>query len=116
MIQAVQDKIVGIMLMRKKTASGIIIPDSYQEPQAFVKVISVGSDVTSVKVGDIVVSHIRSGMDVVFDRELVKVLKEEEVYGILTDKEMLSTLVEIKLTGGKTEGTPLVQPVSKIMV
>jgi co-chaperonin GroES (HSP10) len=95
MIDAIRDKVVAIMMVREKTASGIIIPDVVQEPQAFCKVISVGNEVTSVKVGDVIVCHIRGGMDVVIDRELVKVLKEEEIYGLLTHKDTLSMLKEL---------------------
>lgn len=97
MINAVKDKVVAILMTRKKTKSGLIIPNSVQEPQAFSKVISVGGDVDNVKVGDIIVSHMRSGMDVLIDRELIKVLKEDEIYGILTDKETIESLNEVVL-------------------
>lgn len=101
MIDAIKDKVVGIMMKRDKTASGIIIPNVVQEPQAFCKVISVGEDVTAVKVDDMIVCHIRGGMDVVIDKEIVKVLKEEEIYGKLTHKDTLSTLKELVLEKAK---------------
>lgn len=85
------------MMTREKTRSGIIIPDSVQEPQAFSQVISVGEDITSIKEGDIIVTHIRGGMDVVIDKEIIKVLKEEEIYGILTDQKTLDSLEELEL-------------------
>lgn len=97
MIDAIKDKVVGVMMKRDKTASGIIIPDAVQDPQAFCKVISTGDDVKTIKKGDIVVCHIRGGMDVVIDKEIIKVLKEDEIYGILTDKSTLSSLKELIL-------------------
>ena len=69
-----------------------MIPDSLQEPQAFCKVISVGKDVKYIEPGDITVSHMRSGMDVLIEKQIVKVLKEDEVYGILTDKKTIDLL------------------------
>jgi co-chaperonin GroES (HSP10) len=102
MIDAINDKVVGVIMKRGKTSSGIIIPEAVQEPQAFCKVISVGKDIKSgIKVGDIVVSHIRAGMDVVIEKELIKVLKEDEIYGTLTDKKTLDTLEAIQLTTKK---------------
>lgn len=97
MIDAIKDKVVGTMLKREKTASGLILPDSSQDPQAFVKVTSVGEDVTGVKVGDIVVSHIRGGMDVVLDKTIIKVLKNDEIYGVLTDEATIALLEDIVL-------------------
>lgn len=114
MIQAIKDKVVTKMMTREKTKSGIIIPQAHQEPQAFCKVLSVGDEVTRIKEGDVIVCHIRGGMDVVLDKEIIKVLKEEEIYGTLTDEDILSTLVDIELKG-KTEGTPIIQPATKII-
>ncbi len=114
MIKAIKDKVVARLMIREKTVSGIIIPNSVQEPQAFCKVISVGEDITSVKTGDIIVSHMRSGMDVLIDKELIKVLKEDEVYGILTDTPTIKTLKQLELTG-KTEGSQIIKPVSNIL-
>jgi len=85
------------MLKRSKTSGGIIIPDAVNEPHAFCKVISIGEDVTRVKVGDVIVSHIRGGMDTVINYQIMKVLKEEEIYGFLTDEETLKALEAIKL-------------------
>lgn len=95
-------------MLRKKTSGGLIIPDAAQDPQSYCRVISIGEDVTTVKEGDVIVTHIRGGMDVLFEKCVMKVLKEEEVYGILTDESMISNLEEINIGGADTE--PLVQP------
>ncbi len=97
MIKAIKNKVVGQIMLRKKTSGGLIIPDAVTEPQAYCRVISVGEDVTSIKKGDIIVVHIRGGMDVLFDNCVMKVLNLEEIYGILTDKKMLSNLEEASL-------------------
>lgn len=114
MIKAIKDKVVAILMTRDKTSSGIIIPDSVQEAQAFCKVLSVGEDVTAIKVNNIIVAHIRGGMDVVIDREIIKVLKEEEIYGVLTDRKTLSTLKEIELNYNKSRSNKKSEP-SKII-
>lgn len=97
MIRAINDKVVGVMLKRTQTSGGIIIPEAVNEPHAYCKVISVGEEVTKVEVGDIIVSHIRGGMDTVINYQIMKVLKEDEVYGILTDEDTLKALEAIKL-------------------
>ena len=98
MINAIKDKVVVQLLTREKTKSGLIIPDSVQEPQAFCKVITVGSDVQYITEDDIIVCHMRAGMDVLIDKDLIKVLKEDEVYGILTDQDTLNSLKIFDIT------------------
>lgn len=85
------------MLKREKTSSGIIIPDAVQEPQAFCRVISIGEDVKNIEVGQIIVCHLRGGMDAVIDKQIIKVLKNDEIYGELTDEETIKSLTEIEL-------------------
>lgn len=88
---------MGVLLKREKTSSGLIIPDAVQEPQAFCRVISVGQDVTYVKEGQIIVCHMRGGMDTIIDKQVLKVLKEEEIYGELTDEATIESLTEFEL-------------------
>ena len=109
MIQAIGDKIVTETLKRKMTAGGIILPDGVQDPQAYGRVISAGPDVTGVKEGDIIVCHIRGGMDSVIGYKLIKVLKIEEVYGILTDKETLSALEDVELQPVNKEKSKIIK-------
>ena len=98
MINAIKDKVVVQLLTREKTKSGLIIPDSVQEPQAFCKVITVGSDVQYITEDDIIVCHMRAGMDVLIDKDLIKVLKEDEIYGVLTDEDTLKPLKTYDIT------------------
>jgi len=99
MIKAIEDKIFVEVMKRKVSTGGIILPDGAQDPQAYGRVISIGETATDkgIKVGDVVVCHIRGGMDSVIGYKLFKILKLEEVYGTLTDKETLKSLEEIEL-------------------
>ena len=106
MINAIKDKVVVQILTREKTKSGLIIPDAVQEPQAFCKVISVGNEVKNIKKNNIVVCHMRAGMDVLIDKDLIKVLKEDEIYGILTDKETLESLKIFDITKQLNKNKP----------
>ena len=99
------------MLKREKTKSGLIIPEAVQEPQAFCKVTSVGEDVGNIKEGDIIVCHIRGGMDVVIDKQIIKVLKNDEIYGQLTDQDTIDSLDVIELKdAAQKEPSRLVKP------
>lgn len=109
MIEAIKDKVVGILMVRNKTAGGLILPEGATDPQAYCKVISVGNEVENIKVGDIVVCHIRGGMDAVFEKEITKVLKEDEIYGVLTHEPTIQCLKEIELTSEKKEKSNIVR-------
>ncbi len=106
MISAIKDKIVVQLLIREKTKSGLIIPDAVQEPQAFCKVISVGDEVKTIHVDDIIVCHMRAGMDVLIDKELIKVLKEDEIYGTLNDQDTLDSLNVFDITKRQEDNSP----------
>lgn len=103
MIKAVEDKIVVEVLRREVTAGGIILPDGVQDPQSYGRVLSVGDKAADkgIQVGDILVCHVRGGMDSVIGYKLLKILKLDEVYGILEDEETLKALEEIKLQPAK---------------
>lgn len=99
MIKAIEDKIIVETLRREVTAGGIVMPEGAQDPQSYGKVLSIGPDAeeSGIKEGDIIVAHVRGGMDSVIGYKLIKVLKLDEVYGILTDKETLDALEQIEL-------------------
>lgn len=120
MIKAVGDKVVLLLMRRAQTAGGIVIPNNIPDPQAYGKVISVGEEVEKgrVKEGDIVVCHLNAGMDMVMEKNLMRTVKYEEIYGVLTDTEYAKNLEEMVIQGS-TEGlrtvraaSPLIQPVS----
>ena len=100
-----------------RTAGGLLLPDSAQDPQGYGRVLSAGELVTEgtdIKPGDYLVFHPRAGMDMLMNKKILKVLKYEELYGILQDDGIKETL-EVMQIGGSSEGQTLIQPVSKII-
>jgi len=108
MIQAVADKILVEELRATKTKGGLHLPDNTSQPQSYGKVVSYGENVQNIKVGDVLVYHPRAGMDLLVDKKLLKVLKYEELYGILESEEIKKTL-EAVMFGGHTEGQSIIQ-------
>jgi co-chaperonin GroES (HSP10) len=84
-IQGVKDKIICEVLQEEKISDGgIIIPETAQKsPQVTCKVVSVGKDVTEIVTGDIIYCHQRGGMDMMIKGKIYKILKFDEVYGVL---------------------------------
>lgn len=107
-------------MRRGQSQGGIVIPGNVADPQAYGRVMSKGENVPdTIKEGDILVMHLNAGMDMVMERNLMRTLKYEEVYGVLEDKDFIKNLEEM-IIAGSTEGTPrvataarpLIQPVS----
>ncbi len=117
MIEALGDMIVVKLLRRGQTAGGIVLPGNSADPQGYGEVLSVGPEVPkysdtpekNLKEGEKIVFHIRAGMDMVMEKEILRCLKYNEIYGILTNEEFIDNLEEMTLAGS-TEGVPLVQP------
>lgn len=106
MIEAIGDKVIVQVLKRTRSKGGLILPETAQDPQAYGKVLSVGPDAgDSIKEGDILVMHLRGGMDVVMDKFLLKVLKADEIYGHLKNKDILDALDDFVLEPPKEQST-----------
>ena len=100
MIQAVKDKIIVEEMIRARTSGGIVIPDTAViDPQAYGRVISVGAEVQSLDVaeGDVLTFHIRGGMAAVFKKQAFRIIKYDEVYGKVTDPEIIEELDIVKI-------------------
>lgn len=78
----------------RKTASGIVIPDSATEKPVRGKIIAIGKGKIlengevrplDVKVGDIVLFGKYSGTEMKFDGEELLVMREEDLVAILED-------------------------------
>ena len=78
----------------RRTASGIVIPDSATEKPVRGKIIAVGKGKIlengevrplDVKVGDIVLFGKYSGSEIKFDGEELLVMREEDLVAILED-------------------------------
>ena len=114
--------IVVRLLRRNQTTGGIVLPSNSADPQGYGEVLSIGPDIPTWKdqpeknleEGTKVVFHIRAGMDMVMEKEILRCLKYNEIYGILTNEEFNDNLEEMTL-GGNSEGTPLIQAASKII-
>ena len=90
-IHAVTDKVVvKVNLKDKQTEGGLIIPEivESQVPQRYGEVISVGPDVLQIKESQTIMFHERAGMDIILDKQLYKVIKNEEVYAIISNGEI----------------------------
>lgn len=109
MIEAKNEHVVVMSLERQKTSGGLIIPAVGVDPQSYGRVISVGDEVKSYKKEDIIIFHTNGGQVIVFEDKMLRVLKENEIYGVLTDTNMLSTLEEITL-GDMSKQTKVITP------
>jgi co-chaperonin GroES (HSP10) len=73
-------------LVEKTTEGGIFLPENREEPQKYGRVISVGPDVKSIAVGNIIVFHRSLGMAMMMEGKVYRVLNEPEVYCILEEE------------------------------
>ena len=83
-----------------KTSGGIVIPDSAViDPQSYGRVLSVGEEVQNLDVasGDVLTFHTRGGMAAVFKGQAFRIIKYDEVYGKVTDLEIIEELDIIKM-------------------
>ena len=88
-VRAVKDKIVvEVLKPEEKTQGGIIIPETAEkDPQGYGRVISVGEEITTIKEGDTILFAKFGGQDILIDRQIMKVLMYNEVYGILEEED-----------------------------
>lgn len=99
MIKAVADKIVVQLMKKNVTKGGIVVPENAMtEPQAYGKVYSVGEDIETITTKDTLCFHPSAGMDMVFGTLIYKVLKYEEIYGIVEDQEAIGQLEALDLS------------------
>lgn len=67
----------------EKTAGGLYIPDAAKEKPQRGKVEAVGSEVKSVKVGDMILFDKYSGSKINLENQEYLILKEEDILGII---------------------------------
>jgi len=92
-VTAVMDKVVGLIVEDDRMSDGgIVIPDvAVNLPQLTCKIMSIGDDVDCVNVGDIIYCHRNAGMDILIDTKPMKVLKDEEIYAIVSEEKEVTT-------------------------
>jgi len=91
MLKPLGDRVLILPLAAEEvTKSGIIIPDSAKEERSEGKIVALGSGIVkgkkyefSVKVGDKVLYGKYSGEEVKIGGKEYKVVKEEEIIGVL---------------------------------
>ena len=78
---------MNLRLLKKKTASGIIIPDTAKEKPQKGKIIAVGDGTTdhkmNVKVGDRVLYGKYSGTELTIEDTDYLIMKESDIFGIV---------------------------------
>lgn len=88
---AVMDKIFvkELIIKEKKTEGGIILTEDAaqnQEPQKCGTVVSFGKDIPyDLNIGDLIFFHQRAGQAMILDKTIYRIVKADEVYGILKD-------------------------------
>ena len=78
--------IVKVLPKNDKTEGGLYVPDSArsEEPQLTCQVVSVGNKVEDdIKEGDLIWCHARGGQDIMTDRVIYKILKDNEIYAVI---------------------------------
>ena len=79
--------LVETMAAEKKTASGIIIPDTAKEKPLQGKIIAAGNgtkdEPLTVKVGDNVLFGQYAGTEIKLDGKTFLIMREADIYGIL---------------------------------
>ena len=97
------------------TKSGLLLPDNTAEPQSYGRILTLGEDVVdTISVGTCLVFHPHAGMDMLMDKRVLKVLKYDELYGILDDKEIEEGL-EVIVIGAPTAESRIVSPHSNLI-
>lgn len=85
-IQATSDNIYcRVEKVNERMLGTIIIPDSIQRTHVLATVVSIGEIVPEIiKIGNVLVMNKRAGQDIMMDdNQIFKVVKYNEVYGIL---------------------------------
>jgi len=100
-----------------RTEGGLILPSKGIDPQGYGQVLSLGEIIekeTNIGVGDYLVFHPGAGMDMVMKKQIMKVIKFEEVYGLLKDQEIIDTLEAIQV-GNPDESISIIKPAGGLL-
>ncbi len=91
-LNAVNDKIIveDITVKEVRTESGLYMPETAVDnnlPNVECRVLSVGNECTDeIEVGDIVLTHPRSGQDITVKGKPYRVFNHSEIYCVLKTK------------------------------
>lgn len=85
MVTAIMDR-VFIKLDEPEKVNGIILPDDVMNPRNIGRVVSVGAEVKSVKVGDHVVFHVFDEVPMPTPDKDIVVVREFSLLGVIEDE------------------------------
>jgi len=84
-IEAIEDRILGIPFKVEVVSESGIVCDSDQLPQGYMKVISIGPKVEGVKIDDCILIPKHGGQTMLHNGVMYKVFAPQEIYGVLTE-------------------------------
>lgn len=88
-IKPLADRVVAVREEAvNKTASGLYLPDNAKEKPVVAKVVAVGPDVKSLKVGDKIVYKEYSTTDLKIDDKEYLIVKEEDVLATIAGQRL----------------------------
>ena len=83
-IKPLGDRVVAVReKAESKTASGLYLPDAAKEKPVVAKVLAVGKDATTVKVGDKILYKEYATTEIKVDGTEYLIVKEEDILGTL---------------------------------
>lgn len=83
-IKPLSDRVVAVREeAQAKTASGLYLPDAAKEKPVLAKVLAVGKDTKTVKVGDKILYKEYSTTEIKIDGTEYLIVKEEDILGTL---------------------------------
>jgi len=112
-IKAVDDKVIGIALKPRQLTlpeSKIVLPTDAIKPQMYVKVLSAGEKVTTIKEGDVVICHPNGGQLAIFENYMCKILGYGEIYGVLEGEEVNEDDYQVFSPKAPEEASRIVRP------
>ena len=83
-IKPLGDRVVAVREeAQAKTASGLYLPDAAKEKPVLAKVLAVGKDTKTVKVGDSIIYKEYATTEIKIDGTEYLIVKEEDILGTL---------------------------------
>lgn len=70
-----------------ETSSGIMLTQIEEEDKNRGTVVEIGTEVTDVAVGDEIMFNVHAGKSIVVEEKDLKLMREEDIYGIITYTE-----------------------------
>lgn len=84
-LQAIKDKICVEIIKETQTPGGLYVPVSENDPHRLGKVVSVGEEINTVQVGDILAFAKHGGQATILNGKHYVVLIYSEIFGKIID-------------------------------